>query len=141
LKTTLDTVVIGGGAMGSATAWALARRGREVTLLEQFGPGHRNGASHGTTRNFNPGYADQDYVAMLAEAARLWSELETDAGERLLARTGVVNHGPDPRLPEVRNALLAAGLRAEFLSAGEAASAGGASGSRRACCTWPMAAS
>ena len=121
MKTTLDTVVIGGGAMGSAAAWALARRGREVTLLEQFGPGHRNGASHGTTRNFNPGYADPDYVAMLAEAARLWSELETDAGERLLARTGVVNHGPDPRLPEVRNALLAAGLRAEFLSAGEAA--------------------
>ena len=121
MKTTLDTVVIGGGAMGSAAAWALARRGRDVTLLEQFGPGHRNGASHGTTRNFNPGYADPDYVAMLAEAARLWSELETDSGERLLARTGVVNHGADPRLPEVRNALLAAGLRAEFLSAEEAA--------------------
>jgi sarcosine oxidase len=121
LKSTLDTVVIGGGAMGSATAWALARRGRDVTLLEQFGPGHRNGASHGTTRNFNPGYADPDYVAMLAEAARLWSDLETDSGERLLARTGVVNHGADPRLPEVRNALLAAGLRAEFLSAEEAA--------------------
>lgn len=120
MKTTLDTVVIGGGAMGSAAAWALARRGREVTLLEQFGPGHRNGASHGTTRNFNPGYADPDYVAMLAEAARLWRELEADAGERLLARTGVVNHGPDPRLPEIQNALLAAGLRAEFLSAGEA---------------------
>ena len=57
MNTTLDTVVIGGGAMGSAAAWALARRGRDVTLLEQFGPGHRNGASHGTTRNFNPGYA------------------------------------------------------------------------------------
>ena len=80
MKSTLDTVVIGGGAMGSATAWALARRGRQVTLLEQFGPGHRNGASHGTTRNFNPGYADPDYVAMLAEAARLWNELETDSG-------------------------------------------------------------
>ena len=26
----LDTVVVGGGAMGSATAWALATRGREV---------------------------------------------------------------------------------------------------------------
>ena len=121
MKTTLDTVVIGGGAMGSAAAWALARRGADVTLLEQFGPGHRNGASHGTTRNFNPGYADPDYVAMLAEAARLWNELETDSGERLLARTGVVNHGADPRLPEVRNALLAAGLRAEFLSPEEAA--------------------
>ncbi len=121
MTTTLDTVVIGGGAMGSATAWALARRGRDVTLLEQFGPGHRNGASHGTTRNFNPGYADPDYVAMLAESARAWNRLEADSGERLLARTGVVNHGADPRLPEIRSALLAAGLRAEFLSVEEAA--------------------
>ena len=97
--------MIGGGAMGSAAAWALASRGRDVTLLEQFSPGHRNGASHGATRNLNPGYADPDYVAMLAEAVRLWDELEADGGERLLARTGVVNHGTDPRLGDVQNAL------------------------------------
>lgn len=121
MKTDLDTVVIGGGAMGSAAAWALARRGRDVTLLEQFGPGHRIGASHGATRNLSLAYSDPDYVAMLAEAVRLWNELETDSGERLLARTGVVNHGTDPRLGEVRTALLGAGLRAEFLDAAEAA--------------------
>lgn len=121
MTTHLDTVVIGGGAMGSAAAWALASRGRDVTLLEQFSPGHRNGASHGATRNLNPGYADPDYVAMLAEAVRLWDELEADGGERLLARTGVVNHGTDPRLGDVRDALHAAGLRAEFLGAAEAA--------------------
>ena len=121
MRTSLDTVIIGGGAMGSAAAWALASRGRAVTLLERFSPGHRNGASHGATRNFNPGYADPDYVAMLAEAVRLWDELEADGGERLLARTGVVNHGPDPRLGGVRDALRAAGLGAEFLSASAAA--------------------
>ena len=121
MKTTLDTVVIGAGAMGSAAAWALARRGRAVTLLEQFSPGHRSGASHGTTRNFNPGYSGPVYVSMLAEAVRLWDELEVDGGERLLARTGVVNHGTDPRLDEVRRALHGAGLRADFLSAAEAA--------------------
>lgn len=121
MATRLDTVVIGGGAMGSAAAWALASRGREVTLLEQFSPGHRSGASHGATRNFNPGYADPVYVALLAEARRLWNELEADSGHRLLARTGVVNHGPDPRLPEVQGALRAAGLGAEFLSVAEAA--------------------
>ena len=32
-----------------------------------------------------------------------------------------MNHGTDPRLAEVRNALLAAGLRAEFLTVAEAA--------------------
>ncbi|MEC5192216.1 MULTISPECIES: FAD-dependent oxidoreductase [unclassified Arthrobacter] len=121
MKPSLDTVVIGGGAMGSAATWALASRGRAVTLLEQFSPGHRNGASHGTTRNFNPGYADPDYAAMLAEAARWWDELEADGGERLLTRTGVVNHGTDPRLDRVQGALHAAGLRADFLTAAEAA--------------------
>lgn len=121
MKPSVDTVVIGGGAMGSAAAWALARRGRDVTLLEQFEPGHRNGASHGATRNLNPAYTDPRYVALLAESMTLWNELETDGGERLLARTGVVNHGTDPRLDEVRDALRAVGLRAGFLSAAEAA--------------------
>ena len=117
----LDTVVIGGGAMGSAAAWALSRRGRQVTLVEQFGPGHKIGASHGSTRNLNPGYHRPEYVAMLAEGLALWDELEQDSGETLLARTGIVNHGPDPRLPDVAAALNEAGIRAEFLSPAAAA--------------------
>jgi sarcosine oxidase len=116
----LDTVVVGGGAMGSAAAWALARRGRQVTLVEQFGPGHKIGASHGSTRNLNPGYHRPEYVAMLAEGLALWDELEQESGETLLARTGIVNHGPDPRLPDVAAALDQAGIRAEFLSPAEA---------------------
>ena len=107
--------------MGSAAAWALAGRGRHVTLFEQFGPGHRYGASHGATRNLNLAYADPSYIAMLAESLALWKELETDGREPLLARTGVVNHGTDPRLDDVHDALLAAGLQAEFLPAAEAA--------------------
>ncbi|QNE16074.1 FAD-dependent oxidoreductase [Pseudarthrobacter sp. NBSH8] len=121
METILDTVVIGGGAMGSAAAWALARRGRQVTLLEQFGPGHHNGASHGSTRNLNPGYHRPEFVAMLVEGLALWEELEQDSGELLLTRTGIVNHGPDPRLALVQAALTEAGLRAESLRPEEAA--------------------
>jgi sarcosine oxidase len=120
MGTILDTVVIGGGAMGSAAAWALARRGRQVTLLKQFGPGHRKGASHGATRNLNPGYHRQEYVAMLAETLALWDELEQESGQRLLTRTGIVSHGPDPRLSEVQAALAEAGIRADFLSVDDA---------------------
>lgn len=116
----LDTVVIGGGAMGSAAAWALARRGRQVTLLEQFGPAHHIGASHGTTRNLNPGYHRPEYVAMLAEALALWEELEQESGERLLTRTGIVNHGLDPQFTLVQAALTEAGIRAEWLRPDEA---------------------
>src|SRR5690349_4122752 len=106
--------------MGSATAWALSRRGRPVTLVEQFGPGHKIGASHGTTRNFNPGYHRPEYVAMIAESLDLWNELEQDSGETLLARTGIVTHGPEPMLPDAAEALAQAGLRAEFLRPDEA---------------------
>ncbi|MCX6525490.1 MAG: FAD-dependent oxidoreductase, partial [Actinobacteria bacterium] len=42
-----EVAVIGAGAMGSAAAWQLARRGHSVVLLEQFGPGHQQGSSHG----------------------------------------------------------------------------------------------
>jgi sarcosine oxidase len=120
LNTTLDTVIIGGGAMGSAAAWALSARGRDVTLLEQFTPGHHKGASHGATRNLSLAYAEPEYVAMLAETLKLWAELENASGERLLARTGVVNHGPDPRLGEIHAALNSAGLRADFVPLAEA---------------------
>lgn len=120
MATTLETVVIGGGAMGSATAWALSRQGRPVTLLEQFGPGHKIGASHGATRNLNPGYSRPEYVAMLTETLTLWAEVEQESGQKLLARTGIVNHGPDPRLPAIAAALTHAGLRAEFLSPDQA---------------------
>jgi sarcosine oxidase len=113
----VETVVIGGGAMGSATAWQLARRGRSVMLLERFAPGHVNGASHGASRNFNTSYADPTYVAMLAESLRLWRELEADTGARLLEQVGIVNHGPNPGFDTVAEALHGVGLGASFLTA------------------------
>lgn len=117
----LDTVVVGGGAMGSATAWALATRGREVTLLEQFAPAHTFGASHGSTRNLNLGYFDPVYVAMLAESLELWERLGSQSGQAQVTRTGIVNHGAPEEQGRVLAALSAAGIRAEEVSAAAAA--------------------
>lgn len=121
MVTRVETIVVGGGAMGAATAWQLARRGREVVLLERWEPGHRMGASHGATRNFNVAYADPTYVAMLAEALPLWRELEDESGAQLLDLVGVANHGPSGAFDDVHAALAAAGIPAEFLSAKQAA--------------------
>ena len=116
MEESVETIVIGGGAMGSATAWQLARRGRPVTVLERFSPGHTNGASHGASRNFNTAYADPTYVAMLAEALPLWRELEAETRTALLRQVGVVNHGANPAFDRVAAELSRVGLGAEFLA-------------------------
>ncbi|MGI8722372.1 MAG: FAD-dependent oxidoreductase, partial [Geodermatophilaceae bacterium] len=76
-----DVLVVGGGAMGSAAAWQLARRGQSVLLLERFEAGHALGASHGGVRIFRYGYDDPTYVRMVQHALPLWRDLEADAGE------------------------------------------------------------
>ncbi|WP_307852408.1 FAD-dependent oxidoreductase [Glaciihabitans sp. dw_435] len=116
----VDTVVIGGGAMGSATARALALKGVDVLLLERFEPGHKNGASHGASRNFNVSYADPTYVAMLREALPLWRGLEGETGLPVLELTGIANHGNNPDFPLIHEALSAAGIPSEALSVAEA---------------------
>jgi sarcosine oxidase len=120
MATRVETIVVGGGAMGAATAWHLARRGRQVALLERWEPGHRMGASHGASRNFNVAYADPTYVRMLVEALPLWRELEDESGMALLDLVGLANHGPRGAFDEVCSALTAAGIAAEFLSVDEA---------------------
>ncbi|MDQ0892968.1 FAD-dependent oxidoreductase [Agromyces ramosus] len=120
MVTRVETIVVGGGAMGAATAWQLARRGGEVALLERWQPGHRMGASHGASRNFNVAYADPTYVRMLVEALPLWRELEAESGAALLDLVGVANHGPRGAFDGVRAALAEAGIPAVFLGVDEA---------------------
>ncbi|MDQ0576078.1 FAD-dependent oxidoreductase [Agromyces albus] len=120
MVTRVETIVMGGGAMGAATAWQLARRGREVAVLERYEPGHRVGASHGASRNFNVAYSDPTYVQLLVEALPLWRELEAESGASLLELVGVANHGPSGGFEAVRDALTAAGIAAEFLGVEEA---------------------
>ena len=91
--TDTDVVVIGGGVMGTAAAWALTRRGREVTLLEQFELGHKRGSSHGTSRIFRFSYHDPMYVGLAMEALPLWRELERESGRDLLTTTGGLDVG------------------------------------------------
>src|SRR5262245_32021753 len=83
-----DVVVVGAGALGSATAWHLARRGVDVVLLEQFAFGHPNGASHDTSRILRRSYHTPGYVTLAGEAYADWALLESESGERLVTTTG-----------------------------------------------------
>lgn len=113
-------VVVGAGAMGSATTWQLARRGHRVVALERFERGHTRGASHGATRNFNNAYGSDHYLDLLARARAGWDDLARAAGEPLLRLHGLVTHGDDAMVSQVHDALVNHGERAEVLAAPEA---------------------
>lgn len=115
-----DVIVVGAGAMGAATAWWLARRGRSVLLLERFEQGHARGSSHGGSRIFRFAYPDPDYVRLAQAALPLWRELEDEAGVALVEVLGGIDHGDPVVVEAVAAALEGAGATCERLPAAEA---------------------
>ncbi len=84
-----DTIIIGLGGMGSATAYQLARRGKRVLGLERFTPAHNQGSSHGKSRIIRQAYLeDPAYVPLLLRAYELWEQIERDSGRHVLTLTG-----------------------------------------------------
>src|SRR5437763_14369390 len=90
-----DAIVVGLGAMGSASLSHLAKRGSKVLGLEQFTPGHGFGSSHGDSRIIREQYFEHPlYVPLVQRAYQLWRELEERAGRSLLTITGGLMIGP-----------------------------------------------
>ena len=117
----IDHLIIGGGAMGLAAAWQLARRGERVHLVERFGPHHTRGASHGSTRNINNAYGEALYLDLFDEALGLWRELEAGAPEPLLGLHGLVTQGDPEIVARAHAALTARGADVALLDAAAAA--------------------
>jgi sarcosine oxidase len=89
-----DSIVIGLGAMGSAAAYHLAKRGQKVLGLEQFSLAHDRGSSHGETRLIRQAYFENaDYVPLLLRAYELWDALAEEVGEEIFTRNGLVIYG------------------------------------------------
>jgi len=116
-----ETVIVGAGLAGSAAAWALARQGRPCVLLEAFGPGHDRGSSHGSARIFRRAYPDPLYVRLTGLAGRLWTELEDEAGQRLITVTGALDFGHSTLPAQMYELLSAQGVAAELVRPDEAA--------------------
>jgi len=93
------TIIVGLGAMGSAAAANLARRGVRVLGIEQFALGHARGSSHGHSRMIRMCYYEHpDYVPLLRRAYELWRETEAASSAKLLHITGGVYMGPPDSL-------------------------------------------
>ncbi|HEX4758948.1 MAG TPA: N-methyl-L-tryptophan oxidase [Terracidiphilus sp.] len=84
-----DVIILGLGAMGSATAYHLARRGKRVLAIEQFTSPHDQGSSHGGSRIIRRAYWEgAEYIPLVSRAYELWHQLERDTGIPLLNITG-----------------------------------------------------
>lgn len=90
-----DVIVLGLGAMGSAAAHSLVRRGLRVLGIEQFDIAHDRGSSHGRSRVIRKAYfEDSRYVPMLHRVYDLWRELEQSTNVELMRLNGCLNIGP-----------------------------------------------
>ena len=112
--------MVGLGAMGSAAAYHMSKRGARVLGLDRFRPPHNLGSSHGQTRIIREAYFEHPaYVPLVQRAYVLWEELAREAGDRLFLQTGGLMIGaPDGMV--VSGSRLSAethGLPFEILSA------------------------
>jgi sarcosine oxidase len=91
-----DIAILGLGAVGSAAARALAKRGARVIAFDRLHPPHLMGSSHGHTRIIREAYYEHPlYVPLVRRAYELWDELERETGTQLLQRTGGLMVGPE----------------------------------------------
>ncbi len=111
MNSTLHVLIIGGGIVGCATAYAVAKAGHRVTLIEQFKMGHALGSSHGPSRIIRLAYDGADYVRMAQASYVGWRALEAEANTRLLEVIGGYDIGvPDTEAIE--------GIRDTFVQMG-----------------------
>jgi glycine/D-amino acid oxidase-like deaminating enzyme len=114
--------VVGAGIMGLSTAWALARRGHSVTVVEQSDVPNPNGSSVDQHRLIRYPYgAEPGYTRMVAEAYEQWERIFEDIGERPYAETGslVLAVGDDRWARDSDPCLRALGQTPEWLSKDE----------------------
>lgn len=94
-------IVLGLGGLGSATLYRLARRiGGAALGLEQFTLDHPRGSSQDHSRIIRLSYHTPGYVDLARHAYTAWSEVEKDAGEQLIYKTGGLDLWPaEPAFP------------------------------------------
>lgn len=122
-RSEFEYIVLGLGGFGSAAAYWLSRRAGDGVLgLEQFELGHVRGESQDHSRIIRLSYHTPGYVELAKHAYRAWAEVEQDAAEPLILRTGGLDFAPRVSAIPLRNysdSLDAAGVSYETLDAAE----------------------
>ena len=123
MKQDYEYIVLGLGGFGSAAAYWLSKRaGAEVLGLEQFELGHVRGESQDHSRIIRLSYHTPAYVELAKHAYRAWAQLEKDAGEHVILKTGGLDFASRASaipLTDYSGSMDAAGVSYEVLDAGE----------------------
>jgi sarcosine oxidase len=83
------TAVVGLGAMGSATAYQLTRRGASVVGFDRYAPPHTHGSTHGETRVTRQAIGEgEEYSPFALRSHEIWREIEQATGTDLLTLNG-----------------------------------------------------
>ena len=107
----MKAIIVGGGIMGLATAWALARDGHEVELLEQGSLPNPLASSMDEHRLIRHPYGDRrGYARMIDDAYAAWDLLWGDLGQRLYAATGTLALTGNGETWAARSAAVLAGI-------------------------------
>jgi sarcosine oxidase len=84
-----DVLVVGLGAMGSATLYQLARRGVKAIGIDRYHPPHVYGSTHGETRITRQAIGEGEaYVPFVLRSHQIWRELEATTGQELFLACG-----------------------------------------------------
>ncbi|KAL0039386.1 hypothetical protein WJX79_005724 [Trebouxia sp. C0005] len=103
-----DVLIVGGGVIGVATAYALckSRSDLKVVLLEAGEFGAVSGSSYGESRMYRELYSSEYCSVMQTEALKLWHELERESGQQLLKMHGLLFYGDTDTGETVQGSLL-----------------------------------
>jgi len=91
-----DTLIIGGGVAGTATARSLSKLGRDSILVEQGATlAPDTASSNGDSRMYRQLYSDPFFSQMQTDALECWKEVQEETGTTLLHPNGLLFYGED----------------------------------------------
>jgi sarcosine oxidase len=94
-----DIVVIGLGAVGSATLFHLSTYEKRILGMDRFEPPHILGSSHGETRITRLAVGEgEDYVALAKRSHEIWREIEAKSDFQIMTTTSgiLMDSGAQP---------------------------------------------